>query len=234
MKLSQLRSALGLLGDNCSKIEIGRLLKRIESGNKMKTVLTIVTTLLLSGTTFGQTITSGKYEPSLQLAFNSKTKKLTGYFKESTGWDEATKSPRFSCSFYIEGAVENREFNISTYYPGDKKDDTIAGIIKALDKNRLEIKLQNDHGGCWNVQPFSDKPVEFKLGKKKPWIEIRYVTANKTHFYSKKSPTTKRKAYLVKNDLVYIEKIESNWAYCRYFGKRVTKGWIKISDLNKI
>jgi len=42
------------------------------------------------------------------------------------------------------------------------------------------------------------------------------------------------KSYLVKNDIVYIERIEDGWAYATYIGKRTVKGWVKVKDLNKL
>ncbi len=200
----------------------------------MKNLLTILALICFTNISFGQSIMTGEYEFALKLAFDSKTKKLTGYFESYTGWDEEIKYPKFSCIFYIEGIVTNNKFSILTYYPEDKYKDTICGLIEIINDSNVKIKLPEEHGGCWNVLHFADEPVSFAIVKKTKWTEIKYVIANKTYFYSDKSDDKKQKAYLVKNDFVCIDKTEQGWAYCTFYGKQITRGWIKIADLNKI
>ena len=43
-----------------------------------------------------------------------------------------------------------------------------------------------------------------------------------------------KKKYIIKGDIVYVEKIEGDWALCSYFGKKTTKGWLKVADLNQL
>ena len=200
----------------------------------MKSFLTAIVLVWLTNISFGQTIKSGDYDSGLKLAFDSKTKKLTGYFESYTGWDEETKNPMFSCIFYIEGTVDNNKFKVLTYYPEYKSDDTISGQIEIINGNTLKIKLPSEHGGCWNVQHFADEPVSFAIERKTEWTQIKYVIKNKTYFYSEKSEGKKQKAYLVKNDFVCVDKTEGDWTYCTFYGNRITKGWIKTQDLNKV
>jgi hypothetical protein len=199
----------------------------------MKIILATLFFLSIINIAFGQTITSGAYEFGLKLAFDSKTKKLTGYFENYTGWDEESKSPKFSCIFYIEGFVTKNTFQVLTYYPEYKSDDTISGQIEIVNDNTIKIKLPSEHGGCWNVQHFADEPVLFDIEEKAPWTTIKYVVKDKTYFYSEKSDAKKQKAYLVRNDFVCIDKTEAEWCYCTFYGKQTTKGWIKTGDLNK-
>lgn len=200
----------------------------------MKNILTTIVLVFVTNILFGQTIQSGEYEFGLKLAFDSKTKKLTGYFENYTGWDEETNNPKFSCIFYIEGLVSENKFGVLTYYPEDKSEDLISGQIEIINDTTIKIKLPNEHGGCWNVQHFADEPVSFDIEKKAEWTQIKYVVTNKTFFYSDKSEDKKQKAYLVKNDFVCIDKTEGDWTYCTFYGKRITKGWIKTVDLNKV
>jgi hypothetical protein len=81
------------------------------------------------------------------------------------------------------------------------------------------------------VQPFT-KPVDFTLDKSQPWIQVRYVNVAKAYFYSEQLDDKRMKTYLVKADVVCVEKIEAGWAYCTYFGKKISKGWVKVSELN--
>ena len=183
---------------------------------------------------YGQKIASGDYGFGLKLAYNSKTNKLSGYFENYTGWDESTNSPRFSCMFYIEGSVESNKFKIKTYFPGDKLSEAIEGTCEIVTSNSVKIKLPEEHGGCWNVQHFADEPVKFNLEKAIDWVDIRYVIVNKTYFHSQNTASKKQKAYIIKNNIVCVEKLEGDWAFCAYYGKKTTKGWIKTSDLNKL
>lgn len=181
---------------------------------------------------FGQ-IPSGEYNSGLTLAFDPKTKQLTGFYENHTGWDEQTKAPTFSCVFYMEGVLQDSS-KITTYYPAYKSEDMIEGILKIANDSTITIKLMEDHGGCSNVQNFAYDPVVFTVTKKMNFIQVRYITAEKTFFHSDKSADKKLKAYLIKGDYTYVEIVENEWAYCAFYGKKVTKGWVRIADLNTL
>lgn len=198
----------------------------------MKKILFISIILCITSQSFAQKIYSGFYGVGLSLAFDSTTKKITGYYENATGYDENTKSPRFTCTFYIEGIVNGNIADILTFYPEYFNTDTISGRIEIVDSKNITIKLRGDHGGCWNVQQFANEPLEYTLDREIKAIQIRYVISNKAHFYSEKNNLKKRKAFVLKYDVVAVEKIESNWAYCTFYGNKITKGWIKVSNLN--
>lgn len=199
----------------------------------MKTILLLLTFLFCSSIQENKLI-SGKYDEELHLAFNPNNNLITGYFSSATGYDESTDRPKFTCNFYLEGKLENNKVNLKTYYPLNKEDDLLPGTIKLTDNSHLSIQLSEEHGGCWNVQPLSKTPINFGLTEKHNWIEIRYITKDKSNFYSQKNDSTIRKTYLIKGDIVYIERIEDEWAYCNYYGVKTTSGWIKLESLNKI
>jgi hypothetical protein len=182
--------------------------------------------------TFGQQLISGDYGDGFKLCYDSATKKITGHFANYTGWDERTNTARFSCIFYLEGSVDGKKFDVKTYAPAEKNSDLINGTVELISNKEVKIKLAEEHGGCWNVQHFNDEPVDFSLEKSQPWIQVRYVNGAKANFYSDKSDDKKTKVYIVKGDVVCVEKIDKDWAYCTYFGKKECKGWIKIADLN--
>ena len=177
---------------------------------------------------------SGEYINGLKLAYNNTSKKITGYFEGYSGWDEQSKTAQFSCIFYIEGTLNGKKASINTYYPEEKADDQIDGSLEIIGNNLVQIKLSDEHGGCWNVQHFMDETVRFELEKAQHWVEIRYVNSEKSYFHSEKSADAKLKSYLVKGNVICIEKIESGWALCSYFGKKTTRGWIKTADLNTL
>jgi len=175
-------------------------------------------------------LTPGIYE-ELRIAYDSSANYVTGYYENGTGYDKKTGSPIFSCIFYIEGTLANDTANIKTYFPCDT--DIIEGKL-SLNKNEVKILLSSEHGGCWNVQHFTDSPVNFIFEQHKPWIQIRYAVKDKVYFYSEQNDMNKLKAYIVKGDIVYIEKINNDWVFCSFSGKRITQGWIRLSDLNQL
>ena len=178
-------------------------------------------------------IISGSYDDGLTLAFNAKTNRVTGYFAISTGFDESTGKSKFSCVFYLSGFYNNNGFAIKSYDPLDNKDNSIVGEIQIKDSITISIKLVQEPGGCWNVQHFSNGFVDFKLATKTNWFEISYINIDKAYFYRDRNEASKRKAYVVKGDIVYIDQIEDEWIHCKYYGKSATEGWIKKELINK-
>ncbi len=200
---------------------------------KMKRTLTLFALVWMMNSSLAQVICSGQYDIGLTIAYDAQTHQLTGYYENGTGWDEETNSPKFSCIFYLAGTVINNQANILTYYPRNQSAEQITGTIDIISNTTLSIKLPTEHGGCWNVQHFADSPIAFNLTTKSTWTQIRYVHVAKTFFYTTPSILQKQKAYLLQNDMVCIDKTVGEWAYCSYYGDKLTKGWIKIADLNK-
>lgn len=197
-------------------------------------IFTFIFIVLIPVITFGQPeITPGNYS-SLSLALDKTTKLVTGYYENSTGWDEEAQSPRFICAFYFYGTLSGTNAEIKSVMPKYPEMDTIPGVLEAAENKTVKIQMEEEHGGCWNVEHFKNKPVNFTLIQANPWIQVRYVSIEKTYFYSEQKEETKQSAYLVKGDIVYIEKLDNDWAYCSYVGKKITKGWIKVSELNKL
>lgn len=186
-------------------------------------------------------ILSGDYD-ELKIAFNPQNNQITGYFESGTGEDVVGTGTgsQFSCAFYIEGKLIDKKAKIKSYSPLDNfpadKDDLIAGVLNAAANNKLSIKLQDEHAGCAMVQHFKDEPVAFKLDKKQNWIAIKYITAAKAFFYTDANPETKRKAYLLKGNIIYIDSEKPNWVHCTFVGpsKRSTQGWMKTEDINRV
>ncbi len=192
----------------------------------------LITSILIFYSTFIYSqIKSGEYESELKIAYNPDSKIITGYFANYSGYDESTNNPRFSCIFYIYGFFTGKESIIDTYYPLDDN-DTIKGVLKINNSDLISIKLPEEHGGCWNVFHFADGFADFKIVKEINWLEIRYINVDKSYFYNDTNANSQRKAYLIKGDIIYIEKIKGEWVYCKYFGKSITEGWMKKETIN--
>lgn len=195
--------------------------------------LLILCLLLIISTIVDSQIISGNYDSGLRLAYNPENKMITGFYENYSGYDETTGNPRFSCIFYLIGKYQSDSCAIETYFPLNKDDDKIIGKLKIKESNTISILLPEEHGGCWNVMHFADGDADFKLLESENWIEIRYIEADKSYFYNDKQDKSKRKSYLIKGDIVFIEKIEGDWIRCKYYGKSVTEGWMKKETVNK-
>lgn len=188
--------------------------------------------LILNSIVVEGQIFSGEYDSDLRIAYNPESKTITGYYEGYSGYDENTGNPRFSCIFYIIGKYLNNESIIETYFPKNKEKDKIIGKLKIKDSSIISISLPEEHGGCWNVNHFADGFVDFNLHTKEDWIEIRYIETEKSNFYSENNENSKRKSYLIKGDIVFIDKIDGEWIHCYYYGKSITTGWIKKETIN--
>ncbi|MFP9112446.1 hypothetical protein ACLI1A_00785 [Flavobacterium sp. RHBU_3] len=191
-------------------------------------IICLITTIFC----YSQKLISGSYDMDLKVAYNPDSKKITGYFESYTGDDGGT--PMFSCIFYLEGTLLTDTAKVITFYPEEKVKDTISGYIYIQDNKNITIKLNDDHGGCWNVQHFKDEPVEFSLLEKQDYIQIRFADKDKVYFYDTPSEAKRRRAYVIKGNILYVEKLENGWALCTYFGRKPVTGWIKTSDLNQL
>ena len=60
-----------------------------------------------------------------------------------------------------------------------------------------------------------------------------YLVVSQTYFHNAPDESTKRSAYLIQGQLVFIEKTENGFGYTEYINTRgqTTKGWLKMSDL---
>ena len=74
-----------------------------------------------------------------------------------------------------------------------------------------------------------DYVAEFSIQKK---LKKAKVVVDKTYFHSAQSESTKRKAFVVKDDEVIIDLIDKDWVKVAYEGKQsTTEGWLNKSDI---
>lgn len=173
---------------------------------------------------------SGEFD-ALVLGVDGQTH-LTGFYSDGTGEDRNTGKPMFTCQFAIEGDLADGKYKIETYYPGDEK--VIRGELKFSgegEKTEVFVKLESEHGGCANVNPFSRDGANFLLLKRGDWTAVAVVKAAKTYFYDSPDAKSKRRAYLVKNDFVHIFEKRGDWINVEFAGEKITRGWIKKADL---
>jgi hypothetical protein len=70
--------------------------------------------------------------------------------------------------------------------------------------------------------------VHYQNKREQPiWPEFRYETADKAYFYVDRLKSTRRKAYVLAGNVVYLDRVEGWWVHGRYYGKSATAGWIR-------
>lgn len=153
---------------------------------------------------------------------------VTGFYENYTGWDEKLQAPRFSCLFFFVGRIESSEIEIASSHT--------KGTIEVLEEDKIKINLEEEPGGCWNVEPgFDEEGVIFELTEGKEWKSIRIVSNEKAYFYNNPDEKEQGKSYIVKGDVLRIFELEGDWVRGEYHGSQgVTTGWIKESDLYEI
>lgn len=171
------------------------------------------------------------------IAVDRDTRTMTGYYNSSTGYDEATKAPRFSCTFYLRGKVEGKPpYRIATWFPADRS-EVIAGALEFSSNasmHTVTIRLKEEHGGCWNVQRFAKKEgATLTLDRTGTWSSIRVAAARKTHFYASPSATRAMRSFVTTGDALKVSSTRPGWVEATFTNgdNKSTRGWIRETDL---
>jgi hypothetical protein len=99
----------------------------------------------------------------------------------------------------------------------------------------VHITLDDEHGGCWNVEPGFPRPqggVSFTLKSEQTWKAVRIVQAKRAYFHDAATTDTKRKAYCVADDVLPVLSATPGWVEGRFeYNGNVTQGWVREADL---
>ncbi len=181
------------------------------------------------------TLVSGEYH-SLKIAHDPATGEVSGYYWNATGYDEELDAPRFFCVFALRGELEGGQARLATAYPGPG--EVIGGTLLVNDDGSLHITLDEEHGGCWNVQPDfprSEGGVTFRLQTQHPWTAVRVVKARKAFFHGDADLGTRRKAYCVTDDVLPVKSSKPGWVEGQFeYKDKVTEGWVQEDDLYRL
>ncbi len=187
--------------------------------------------ILASSLAFAQTEGGSGIYDCFILGVNKQEGSITGYFKNCVGYDERTKNPLICCIFFLYGTMDHNKYQITAWYPGDQ--ELIEGELKLPEpvNQNLFIKLKKLPPGNMAGKFDVEKGNDFPLDSPGSWMEVRVVSAPKTYFYRKPDPTSKRSAYVIKNNVVKVYEKKGGWAFGEY---QNTRGWIKEEDLFSI
>ena len=200
-----------------------------------RSIFAVLVLAVAASAVAAQSVKSGEYGSLLIGVAADGT--LTGHFRETTGMDDKGR-PRFTCSFVIRGeSGDDGFYRIKTWHP-EFREEVIEGELSFVEmegRSGLRLKLEGEHGGCWNVAPMlkEDEGVEFELTSPGDWTEIRMAKAAKAYFHSSADAKSKGRAFIVKNDVVRISEIRAGWAAAifKYDTGRTTRGWLKTDEL---
>jgi hypothetical protein len=180
---------------------------------------------------------SGHYE-SLLIGVDENSRVVTGYFEESTGWNERARSPQFTCAFFLFGKLEGDAYPVTIWYPGTDIAEPIKGQLKFLTVDGLlkaRLKLEQDPGGCAMAHPFmrDGGGDEFPLSAPGKWSSVRMVSAKRAFFHEQPAPNTKGRAYVVRENVVRVFKAQNGWVEAEYTtdAGKIVRGWLKESEL---
>ncbi|MBK7966218.1 MAG: hypothetical protein IPK10_13665 [Bacteroidetes bacterium] len=173
----------------------------------------------------------GIYSNGLCIAYDSTHQILTGYFEGYGGFDEQAQQPLFSCLFYFEGHYSDSLVSIKSYYPFEEKTDTIVGTIKIKNAQTFEMKLAEEHGGCWNVSHFAEQANEFEIVEKRNWKRISYIIHPDATIYDEPSDKKTAIQKIKKPIVVFVDAIKGDWCFIHFDSKPTTQGWIKKTSL---
>ena len=180
---------------------------------------------------------SGHYD-SLLLGVDENGRVVTGYFEESTGWNESTRSPQFTCAFFLFGKLQGDAYPITTWYPGSDVSAPIKGDLKFITVNgvtKAHLKLEEEPGGCAMAHPFTrgGGGDELELSSPGTWRSVRVVSSKRAFFHQAPNPRTKEKTYVVRDNVVRVFKVQSGWVEAEFVTDKgkIVRGWLKESEL---
>jgi len=156
---------------------------------------------------------------------------LTGYFESSTGRDQ------FNCIFFVSGKANDVANSVDTWFPADRDPkEVIHGFLEQVSsdgKQAIRLKLEKEHGGCWNVQHFASDQSTFSLTERGNWVAIRIVASKRAYFYDDPSSPKPRKSYVVTGNALRVFEKRDGWVRAEYVSPedRHTQGWISERDL---
>ena len=177
---------------------------------------------------------SGDYTRNLIIGIDSENK-LTGYYENYSGWDEAINAPRFSCIFSFTGTWQGDRYQISSQ--DLYGEETIKGKVSFSNQNdrlQLNIKLDQNHGGCWNVQSFDgDRGANFTLEKAGQWQQVTFVSASQVSVYEKPNQQSPTISSISKNEIIKIFNTQDDWLEIEFENSKIIKGWILKSAIGE-
>ncbi|XWJ93357.1 hypothetical protein ACRARH_14735 [Phytobacter ursingii] len=170
---------------------------------------------------------SGVYE-GLILAI-SPAGHITGYYAES-----AEDGVKRTCSFSLSGQVSAQETNAITSWSSS----VLPGQISAsTDGVKLTIPDGQTHAGCINVlMPEINTGLELETTQETHWQALAQANAERVYLSSTADVATRRKAWIVKGDVVGVLQTQAGWTQIEFIsgtGKTI-RGWVNNKEIQPL
>lgn len=127
---------------------------------------------------------SGVYYIGMLLAFDYKTKIISGYFETYKGYNPLTGKPESFCRFFIKGEIAGDSMRVGVFYP--EWTDTILGRIYIEGDSTLNLKLQSEPDTWSSVEDDNIvyKGMQLDLDHSVNWIEIGMISRDHVKIYN--------------------------------------------------
>ena len=183
--------------------------------------------LMAAVSSHASSLQSGVYE-GLMLAI-SPAGHITGYYAES-----AEGGVKRTCSFSLSGQVSALETNSITSW----STSVLPGQISAsADGVKLTIPDGQTHAGCINVLvPEINTGLELETTQETHWQALAQVNAERVYLSSTADVGTRRKAWIVKGDVVGVLQTQAGWTHIEFVsgtGKTI-RGWVNSKEIQPL
>ncbi|MEN4873644.1 hypothetical protein [Kosakonia cowanii] len=170
------------------------------------------------------TLHSGIYE-ELQLAVSPQGK-ISGYYSETLGVGVTR-----TCAFSLVGEASAKgDATITSWSTA-----VLPGHLAATaDGVTLSVPDGQTHDGCSNVMPpLINDGLELSKTRDTDWQSMAQVHAERLYFYRQPEEKTRRKAFIVQDDVVGVLKTQGEWTQVEYLSDegKSTTGWVKSEAL---
>lgn len=169
----------------------------------------------------------------------AKFERFKTWYKDKKSGKSAIKKRRWEAILTLgKSAARNKSLWIQEFEmlmraaKGDEK--VVTKIVETYDDGKKEAYYK------WRTE-YDKKLLASKIKTSNDNIvsspqigEIISVISEKAYFYKEADESTIRKAYLINGDKIEILLIQNNFVYCEFTNShtgKVTKGWIKFSDI---
>ncbi len=179
--------------------------------------------LMVAFSSSATTLQSGVYE-GLLLAV-SPAGEITGYYSES-----ADDSVKRTCTFFLQGHVSDQQPETITSWSSS----VLAGHIAANNMGvTLAIPDGQNHAGCMSVlMPEIATGLKLDRTQQTHWQTLMQISSPRAYLSSTPDAATRRKAWIVKGDVVGVIQTQGDWSEVEYIGNsgKTTRGWVNSNE----
>jgi hypothetical protein len=183
-------------------------------------------------------VQTGVYGDFVHITADGASRLLTAAYSSGTGWDDRTKRPRFTCTYYLAARL----------LPGVRENAAVAfnydeprkASVDILGPTTIRVRVEGGPlYGSMALYPDVTQPdgAVFERDRdddgRLPALPFRHVTGAKAYF-SERPDGPRRLVHLVAGDNVLMLEERPGWVHSRYqdlASDAQTTGWLRTQDL---